>query len=103
MASQDLNVRLRPMRYAVLVPASLTWPRLKPLLELLSWIWGGRYSCLIPVPPKSLDERARIRLARFSPDIVLGYKVTGNAQGETVQQLVTVNGKGPATVNLNWR
>ena len=31
------------------------------------------------------------------------YKVTGNAQGETVQQLVTVNGKGPATVNLNWR
>ncbi|MBF8672175.1 carboxypeptidase regulatory-like domain-containing protein [Pseudomonas putida] len=31
------------------------------------------------------------------------YKVTGNAQGETVQQLVTVNGKTPATVNLNWR
>ncbi|MCY1439664.1 hypothetical protein D9M71_559090 [compost metagenome] len=31
------------------------------------------------------------------------YKVTGNAQGETRQQLVTVNGKAPATVNLNWR
>ncbi|MBV4491510.1 carboxypeptidase regulatory-like domain-containing protein [Pseudomonas oryzicola] len=31
------------------------------------------------------------------------YKVTGNAQGETVQQMVTVNGKTPATVNLNWR
>jgi hypothetical protein len=31
------------------------------------------------------------------------YKVTGNAQGETVQQLVTVNGKAPATVSLNWR
>ncbi|MDM3888741.1 carboxypeptidase regulatory-like domain-containing protein [Pseudomonas sp. BCRC 81390] len=31
------------------------------------------------------------------------YKVTGNAQGETVQQVVTVNGKSPATVNLNWR
>ncbi|MCE5993989.1 carboxypeptidase regulatory-like domain-containing protein [Pseudomonas sp. KCA11] len=31
------------------------------------------------------------------------YKVTGNAQGETVQQLVTVTGKAPATVNLNWR
>ncbi|MES3707158.1 carboxypeptidase regulatory-like domain-containing protein [Pseudomonas putida] len=31
------------------------------------------------------------------------YKVTGNAQGETVQQPVTVNGKAPATVNLNWR
>ncbi|MGS7249741.1 carboxypeptidase regulatory-like domain-containing protein [Pseudomonas anuradhapurensis] len=31
------------------------------------------------------------------------YKVTGNAQGETVQQMVTVNGKSPATVNLNWR
>ena len=31
------------------------------------------------------------------------YKVTGNAQGETVQQLVTVNGKAPTTVNLNWR
>lgn len=31
------------------------------------------------------------------------YKVTGNAQGETVQQLVTVNGKTPTTVNLNWR
>lgn len=31
------------------------------------------------------------------------YKVTGNAQGETVQQLVTVSGKTPVTVNLNWR
>ena len=31
------------------------------------------------------------------------YKVTGNAQGETVQQRVTVNGKAPTTVNLNWR
>lgn len=31
------------------------------------------------------------------------YTVTGNAQGETVQQAVTVNGKSPATVNLNWR
>ncbi|MFK3815867.1 carboxypeptidase regulatory-like domain-containing protein [Pseudomonas sp. NPDC089407] len=31
------------------------------------------------------------------------YKVTGNAQGQTVQQAVTVNGKSPATVNLNWR
>ncbi|SPO55560.1 conserved exported protein of unknown function [Pseudomonas sp. JV551A1] len=31
------------------------------------------------------------------------YKVTGNAQGETVQHLVTVNGKTPTTVNLNWR
>lgn len=31
------------------------------------------------------------------------YKVTGNAQGETVQQVVTVNGKSPATINLNWR
>lgn len=31
------------------------------------------------------------------------YKVTGNAQGETVQHLVTVNGKAPTTVSLNWR
>ena len=31
------------------------------------------------------------------------YKVTGNAQGETVQQLVTVSGKAPTTVSLNWR
>ncbi|MGE8058467.1 carboxypeptidase regulatory-like domain-containing protein [Pseudomonas sp. NPDC089547] len=31
------------------------------------------------------------------------YKVTGNAQGQTVQQMVTVNGKSPATVSLNWR
>ena len=31
------------------------------------------------------------------------YKVIGNAEGSTVQQLVVVDGKGPATVNLNWR
>ncbi|MDD2066011.1 carboxypeptidase regulatory-like domain-containing protein [Pseudomonas sp. 25571] len=31
------------------------------------------------------------------------YKVTGNAEGETVQQQVVVDGKGPATVNLHWR
>ncbi|ATP44920.1 carboxypeptidase regulatory-like domain-containing protein [Pseudomonas kermanshahensis] len=31
------------------------------------------------------------------------YKVTGNAQGETVQQQVAVDGKAPVTVNLHWR
>lgn len=31
------------------------------------------------------------------------YKVIGQAEGSTVQQQVTVNGKAPATVNLNWR
>ena len=31
------------------------------------------------------------------------YKVTGNAEGETVQQQVVVDGKAPATVNLHWR
>ncbi|MDP9519568.1 carboxypeptidase regulatory-like domain-containing protein [Pseudomonas putida] len=31
------------------------------------------------------------------------YKVTGSAQGATTQQWVTVNGKAPTTVNLNWR
>jgi hypothetical protein len=31
------------------------------------------------------------------------YKVIGQADGTTVQQQVTVNGKAPAMVNLNWR
>jgi len=31
------------------------------------------------------------------------YKVMGNAQGEQRQQWVTVTGKAPVTVNLNWR
>ncbi|MBA6116857.1 carboxypeptidase regulatory-like domain-containing protein [Pseudomonas putida] len=31
------------------------------------------------------------------------YTVIGQADGATVQQHVTVNGKAPATVNLNWR
>ena len=31
------------------------------------------------------------------------YKVTGNAEGETVQQQVVVDGKAPDTVNLHWR
>lgn len=31
------------------------------------------------------------------------YRVTGNADGQTLQQQVTVNGKSPANVNLNWR
>lgn len=31
------------------------------------------------------------------------YKVIGQAGGTTVQQQVTVNGKAPATANLNWR
>lgn len=31
------------------------------------------------------------------------YKVTGTAQGAATQQWVTVNGKAPTTVNLNWR
>nr|WP_314616595.1 carboxypeptidase regulatory-like domain-containing protein [uncultured Pseudomonas sp.] len=31
------------------------------------------------------------------------YKVVGQAGGSTVQQHVTVSGKAPATVSLNWR
>ena len=31
------------------------------------------------------------------------YKVIGQADGTTVQQQVTVNGKAPVTANLNWR
>ncbi|CAM3876396.1 hypothetical protein CCOS865_03455 [Pseudomonas reidholzensis] len=31
------------------------------------------------------------------------YRVTGQAEGQTVQQLVVVDGKGPAKVDLNWR
>lgn len=31
------------------------------------------------------------------------YRVIGQADGTTVQQHVTVNGKAPATVSLNWR
>lgn len=31
------------------------------------------------------------------------YKVTGNAQGQRVQQVVAVDGKAPTTVSLNWR
>ncbi|WDY55686.1 carboxypeptidase regulatory-like domain-containing protein [Pseudomonas sp. PSKL.D1] len=31
------------------------------------------------------------------------YKVIGQAEGATVQQQVAVDGKSPATVNLNWR
>jgi len=30
------------------------------------------------------------------------YKVVGQGQGTTVQQMVTVNGKTPATASLNW-
>ena len=31
------------------------------------------------------------------------YRVIGQADGTTVQQHVTVNGKAPTTVSLNWR
>lgn len=31
------------------------------------------------------------------------YRVVGNAEGQTVQQQVTVDGKAPARVDLNWR
>ncbi|MDF0731801.1 carboxypeptidase regulatory-like domain-containing protein [Pseudomonas entomophila] len=31
------------------------------------------------------------------------YKVTGQAEGQTVQQQVRVGGKAPAKVDLNWR
>ncbi|QXH33463.1 carboxypeptidase-like regulatory domain-containing protein [Pseudomonas muyukensis] len=31
------------------------------------------------------------------------YRVTGSAEGQTVQQQVTVDGKTPARVDLHWR
>lgn len=51
-------------------------------------------------PVLSLTDAGPLLYVQLPPG---KYKVTGNAQGETVQQLVTVNGKTPATVNLNWR
>ncbi|CAB5617959.1 MULTISPECIES: hypothetical protein [Pseudomonas] len=51
-------------------------------------------------PVLSLTDAGPLLYVQLPPG---KYKVTGNAQGETVQQLVTVNGKTPTTVNLNWR
>lgn len=51
-------------------------------------------------PVLSLTDAGPLLYVQLPPG---KYKVTGNAQGETVQQMVTVNGKSPATVNLNWR
>ena len=51
-------------------------------------------------PVLSLTDAGPLLYVQLPPG---KYKVTGSAQGETVQQLVTVNGKTPATVNLNWR
>lgn len=51
-------------------------------------------------PVLSLTDAGPLLYVQLPPG---KYKVTGNAQGETVQQLVTVNGKTPTIVNLNWR
>ena len=51
-------------------------------------------------PVLSLTDAGPLLYVQLPPG---KYKVTGNAQGETVQQMVTVDGKTPTTVNLNWR
>ncbi|WP_194791306.1 carboxypeptidase regulatory-like domain-containing protein [Pseudomonas sp. UFMG81] len=51
-------------------------------------------------PVLALQDVGPLILVQLPPG---HYRVTGNADGQTVQQQVTVDGKSPARVDLNWR
>ncbi|WP_085679494.1 MULTISPECIES: hypothetical protein [unclassified Pseudomonas] len=69
---------------------------------------GGQFESGASVDIQNAQGKSLLSLQDAGPLVYVQlppgqYKVIGQAGGTTVQQQVTVNGKAPATANLNWR
>jgi hypothetical protein len=76
---ETLETRARPARVAILVDSSdVDWHHSAlRVIELLSSIWGGKHSVIIPTDGSKVDPVFWAVLERFSPDYVFVYRKTG--------------------------
>ena len=68
----------------------------------------GKFQSGATVDIQSVQGQSVLMLQDVGPLIFVQlptgqYRVVGNAEGQTVQQQVLVDGKAPARVDLNWR
>jgi hypothetical protein len=74
-----LESRARPARVAILMNSSdVEWHHTAlRIIELLSSIWGGKHSIIVPTDGSTIDPTFWAILERFSPDYVYSYTKTG--------------------------
>ena len=56
MAYQDIKIRVRPHRVAVMAPINISRKNFLYIVEFLSQLWGGNYCPIIPVNKKELQH-----------------------------------------------
>jgi len=74
----QLLVRIRPQRIAILVEGHINNDQILSLLAFLSRIWGGRYSYIIVVKEEDAGLSAKRSLSAIRPELVLGVGVDAN-------------------------
>ena len=74
----QLLVRIRPQRIAILVEEHINNNQILSLLAFLSRIWGGRYSYIIVVKEEDAGLSAKRSLSAIRPELVLGVGVDAN-------------------------
>lgn len=74
----QLLVRIRPQRIAILVKEHINNDQILSLLAFLSRIWGGRYSYIVVVKEEDAGLSAKRSLSAIRPELVLGVGVDAN-------------------------
>ena len=62
---------VRPKKVAVLVPYDMNEDGFRDIIEFLGWLWGGKYSCIVPFDPADLENKVGMAwLTTYSPDVI---------------------------------
>ena len=83
----QLLVRIRPQRIAVLVEEHIDQEKVLSLIAFLSRIWGGRYSNIFVVTERDNGLSAKRCLSSIRPEIVLGVGIDEKEWSKTSQQI----------------
>ncbi len=70
MSLEQIVVRVRPQRVAVVLEEHTSWMEFMDAVALLSELWGGRYCPIIVANESDKGARARHNLARLRPEVV---------------------------------
>jgi len=63
-----ITTKLRPVRYAVLLPSSVSHQYIIHLINQMSSSWGGNYTLVIPVEGEKIHDVFWEQLIKFDPD-----------------------------------
>jgi hypothetical protein len=94
MSEKFLQVRVRPARVAVLINKAGANNDLMLAFELLSRLWGGRFSQIHAVDAAECDRLTEFRLASSRPEFVYGIGIDENAWREATRLACQPRGYG---------